>query len=313
MNHPRSAPAWMIRPPGAFLAAAASFLLALAAPGGASGQAQEQLVYQRRLDYQTAKLAYETAIQAQKALERQFGSALEAVKDARRSGNNDALERAYALAQDRGISFGAQEERVATLRDSVTVARQQLIDVITERLEQLLSDMDAASSAQQRAELNDIWRDLDNELKSLEAESAEGFRIQPIVMPEIRFDPREGRAEVLQKASLLERRAAVADTTIQDIDRRIKSLTDRLRIRRQRSDMLANLDRFDDTRVPVVAGQPTGDRGVAADSTAAGAVPLTLEERLRLLREGRQHLVNYRDQLLVRARSFRETVRSISQ
>ncbi len=276
-------------------------------------QTTDQVVNQRRLEYQAAQAEYDSALRAQRVLAQQFDDALEQVRGARRSGNADALERASAHAQDVGVPYGAQEERVRRTLDSLSAARQSLIDIITVRLEELLGQMDAASSAEQRAQLNDIWRDLDNELKSLESENAEGFRIEPIVMPEIKVDPRDGPAELLQKAGLLERRAATADTTIQEVDRRIKSLDDRLRLRRQVGDLLNNIDRFGDTQVPVVSGQPTSGRPAAADSTSAGPVPLTLEERIRRLYEYRQHLVNYRDQVLLRARQFRESVRSVAQ
>lgn len=312
MTSPRRAPARWDRSPGAFLAAAALACVAMLLPFPVHAQTTDQLVNQRRLEYEAAKAEYDSALRAQRALEQQFGDALEGVRRARASGNADDLERANAHAQDVGIPYGAQEERVKNVLDSLNAARQELIEIIQVRLEELIEEADAASSAQERSRINAIGQDLYTELHGLEGEAAEGLRIQPIVMPEIKQDPRDGPADLLLKAGLLERRAATADTTILDIDRRVKSLNDRIRLRRQGRDMLANVERFDDTRLPVVAGQPGGDRPAAADSTSAGAVPLTLEEQVRLLQEWRQHLVNYRDQVLVRARQFRELVRSIA-
>lgn len=314
MSPARGAPTTRRRSPGALLATLLACVVASWFPAGPVGaQTTDQIVNQRRLEYQAAKAEYESALRAQRVLSQQFEDALEDVRRARRTGNADALERANAHAQDVGIPYGAQEERVRQTLDTLSTARQALIDVITDRLEELLAQMDAASSAQQRAQLNAVWRDLDNELKSLESESAEGFRIEPIVMPEIKYDPREGPAELLQKAGLLERRAATADTTIQEVDRQIKSLNDRLRLRRQVGDLVNNIDRFGDTQVPVVSGQPTGGRTTSPDSSSVGPVPVTLDERLRQLKEYRQNLVNYRDQVLVRARQFRESVRSVTQ
>jgi hypothetical protein len=281
---------------------------------GLGAQTTNELVNQRRLEYRAAKDAYESAVSAGRVLEQQFSLALEQVRRARRQGDDTALEQAYALAQDRSFPYSAQEERIDEARATLDSARTALIEIITVRLEELVGEMDAAASAQQRNALNAVWTDLDNELKNLEAEAGEGFRIDPVVMPEIVFDPRDGPEELQAKAEILERRAAVADTLIQNTDETIDQLTARLRVERQRRDFLANADRFGDTQVPVVTGQPAGERsGAPADSTSAGSGPLTLEERIGREQAYREDLVQYRDQLLIRARQFRQRVRSVAQ
>ena len=99
----------------------------------------------------------------------------------------------------------------------------------------------------------------------------------------------------------------MTDTVIDNLDDEIETLTDRLRIERQRRDFLAGTDRFDDTRVPVVSGGGGGERPAAADSTVANR-PLSLEERVEALRSYREQLVDYRTQLQVRARQFRQRI-----
>lgn len=279
-----------------------------------AAQTTNELLNQRRLEYKAAKDAYESTVSAGRVLEQQFSLALEQVRRARRQGDQVALEQAYALVQDRSFPYSAQEERIEEAHASLDSVRTALIDIITVRLEELVGEMDAAASAQQRNALNAVWVDLDNELKSLEAEAGEGVRIDPVVMPEIVFDPRDGPEELQAKAEILERRAAVADTLIQNADATIEQLGARLRVERQRRDFLANADRFGDTQVPVVAGQPGGDRSPAvADSTAADTRPLTLEERIARERAYREDLVQYRDQLLIRARQFKQRIRSVAQ
>lgn len=285
----------------------------LGLPLASPAQTTEQLLTERRLEYRAARAAYESALSAFRVVEQQFGMALREVDRARRSGDNDALERAFAQAQDRSLPFGAQEERVAATRATLEEARRDLIEIITVRLEQLLAQMDGASSSLQRAQLNALWVDLNNELESLEAESGGGLRLDPVVMPEVEFDPRDGPAELRFKAELLERRAAVADTAIQSVDHVIGVINDQIRIQRQRRDLEAALNRFEDTRLPVVSAQPPGDRPLAPDSTAAGVVPATPEERLRAWRGYREQLVSYRDQLLIRARTFRQSIRQVTQ
>ncbi len=304
------------RPPRRLVTAA---LLCVAALGGAfapaSGQeTTEQTLSERRLEYQAAKDAYGSAQSELRVVERQWRTALAEVTRARRSGDDDALDRAFARAHDLVIPFGAQEERVREQRARLATAGRALTEILTIRLDQLMEQMDAATSSSERSQLNILWTDLDHELNDLERESGTGLRIDPTVMPEITFDPRDVPAERLAKAEILERRAASIDTMIQDVDRQIKGLNDRIRRERQRADLMATLGRFDDTRLPVATGQPTGDRDrpAAADTTAARSEPVSLETQLEQLQETRAQLVRYRDEHLVRARVFRESVRSVA-
>jgi len=286
--------------------------LALGLPGTSMGQATEQMVAQRRLELRAARSAYDAALGAFNVVDRQFSAALEEVNTARRSADTGRLERAYALAQDRSVPRRDQEKRLEEAGAALVRARQALIDILVARLEQLVREMDAAPGAQQRAQLNALFTDHQAELQALEAEAEETFRLEPVVLPEITFDPRDGRDELLAKAELLERRAVVADTLIRYTERQIQSLNQRLRTQRQRRDFLAGAERFDDTRVPVVVGAPTGDPGAVRDSTVAGARPLSLEERIQMHRDYLGQIQAYRDQLLIRAQQFRRAVGSVT-
>ncbi len=274
-------------------------------------QSLEALVAQRRRELARARLEYETAVAAFNVVDGQWQAALDEVSRARRSGDDNALERAWALAQDRAGPFSAQEQRVELARDSLTSIRGGLMQAIEARLEELLDEMDASPSSDQRLRLNALFNDLRNELQALDEESQGGLRLQPVVLPEITFDPRDGPEERSTKAQLLERQATFVQTLIDEADDRIRTLNNRLRIRRQSSDLLASVDRFDDTRVPVVAGGPPRT-GVAADSTAAGGRPLTLEEQIQQLEAYRAQLEDRRQSLLVRAGLFRGSGRSIT-
>ena len=285
---------------------------ALLAPGAVGAQTIDELLAQRRLETRAARDAYDAARSAFDVVARQFSSALEDVTRARRQGNKEALERAYAEAQDRSIPYRDRETRLAEARATLVEARQSLIDILGIRLERLVEEMDAAGSSARRAQLDRLWRDLSIELQQLEAEAGDSFRLDPVVRPEVTSDPRDTPDDILAKAELLERQAAVADTLIQEKEKEISSLTGRLRNQRQRRDFMAGTDRFDDTRVPVVPGRPTGEPANSSDSTVAGQRPITLEERIQGLRDYVDQLAGYRDQLLIRARVFRQRIRSVA-
>lgn len=294
--------------------ATAAVALAISLGGGAPAGAQtmEQLVVQRRLELGQARAAHQAALAAFNVLDRQFSQALDEVRAARRSGDNARLERAYALAQDRSVPHRAQEVRLSDAAAALVRARQALVDALAGRMEELVRSMDAAASGEQRARLNTLFMDHQRELAALEAEATDTFRLAPVVLPDIVFDPRDGPDELSFKAELLERRAADADSVIADTDRRIQDLTRRMRIERQGRDFLAGAERFDDTRVPVVAARPTPGQRPASDSTVAGARPLTLEERIEALTHYRAQMEAYRDELRVRARQFRLRVGSVA-
>ena len=275
-------------------------------------QSVEQMVVQRRLELRAARAAHQAALDAFNVLDRQFIQALDEVRASRRSGDNARMDRAAALAQDRSVPRGAQEVR---LRDAVAAlvrARQGLVDILTVRMEELVRTMDATGSAEQRGRLNVLFADHQRELEGLEAEAEDTFRLNPVALPEIVFDPRDGPDELRAKAELLERRAADADSVLVDTERRIQELNRRLRIERQGRDFLAGAERFDDTRVPVVTGRPGGERTPVSDSTVSGARPQTLEERIQALTEYRRQMESYRDELRVRAQQFRLRVGSVA-
>lgn len=273
-------------------------------------QSLEALLVQRRLELTRAREEYEAAVAARNVMEGQWRAALEQASAARRSGDDEALEHAWAAAQERAGPFSAQEQRAAMAQDSVVAARRALVEVIQARLEQLLDALDAARSARERAELDILFTDLRNELQALDAEEEDGLSLRPVVLPDVQFDPRDGPEDYEVKAQLLERQAALVQSLAVDVTDRMRTLENRLRIQRQSGDLLANVDRFDDTRVPVVAGPPRG--GVAADSTTAGGRPLTLEERIQELETYRAWLDDYHARLLQRAETFRRRIGRIT-
>jgi len=286
--------------------------LSLVTPVTSGAQTTEELVAQRRLELRAAREASEAARAAFEVVDRQFRAALQEVTRARASGDSGRLDRASALAQDRSVPRSDAERRLKETGDAVVRARDALIEALEGRMAQLVRDMDAAGSTQQRAQLNTLFMDAQAELESLEAEAQDTFRFEQVVFPEITFDPRDGPDEMRAKAEVLERQAVETDTLIASKQDEIRQLTDRLRIQRAARDFMAGTGRFDDTRVPVVAGSPTGNRPAVTDSTVAGARPMSLEERIQALQDYVRQLENFRDQLRIRAREFRARIGAIA-
>lgn len=271
----------------------------------AAGQSTEELLLERRLQYQSAEADYEAAQAAFSVVERQFAAALQAVDRARRSGDEDALGEAFAVAQERSLPLYDRRTRVTETTEGLEAARRALIEVLTFRLTELVTAMSLATGPDEQEALDAVWRDLNNELEQLEAEAENPFRLNPVVLPEVTFDPRDTPADREAKARVLERTAAMADSAVQSYDRQIEALEDRLRQERQRQDFLARAGRFGDTP-PVVRTGPPGERpATATDSTGAPVRASTLEERIEELGTYREQFVAYRDDLLIRARQFR--------
>ncbi len=304
--------------PRRLLGLASAVLVALGSiavqAGAAFAQSHEQIVNTRRLEYQKARKDYEAAQAAFNVVDQRFSNALTEFAQARRSGNQEAIDRAFADAQVQSVAQGELQQRVSTLADKLHDARQALVEAISARLEELLAEMDAASSRQHRQDLQAVFNDLSNELQDLDAEAQDQIRLSPVALPDITYDPRDTGVELEQKAQILERRAAMADTAIEVANRRISHLQERQRLERQRRDFMAGAGRFDDTRTPVLSGSggDPNDRSAVADSTGLDARPVTLQQRIDELVKVRQQLEARRDQLLVRAREFRRHVRMVT-
>ncbi len=282
----------------------------LQALGSLDAQTTEQALGERRLEYREALAEHEAAQSAFRVVEQRFSVALAEADRARRSGDEDAQNRALAEALERSLPVGDRDRRVRETAERLEEARSVLIDVITIQLTELLGAMSAAGP-EEREQLDALWRDLNNERQGLEADAENPFRLDPLVLQDqVSFDPRDGPAEREAKAQLLERMAALADSTVLYTDRQIAALGDRLRQERQRRDFLAGVDRFGDTP-PVVPTRRPGDPPVqATDSTGAPVRPPTLEERIQQLQAAKQEAEAYRDRLLVQAERFRRFTRS---
>ena len=283
--------------------------LVITEPGDA--QSTEELVGELRLEYQGAVSLHDSAQTAQRVVDRRFNSALLEIEGARRASDDAELSRAlsYALASSAPLADAAN--RVAAAADRLRSLRQALIDVLIVRQVELIELAAAAPSAQQSRDFDNLLRVVSNELVALETD-VENDSLDPVAMPDIAIDPRDGPAEMLGKAQILERYAARIDSLIPSIDDEISQLRSRRDMLRRHLDFIAGTARFGDLRPPTGTTAGTDPAVQATDSTAVGGRPVTLDERIEAKLGYRQMLLEQRDLLLFRARDFRARVRSRS-
>jgi len=287
------------------LAVAAAFVINEAA----AAQSTQEFLGELRLEYQGAVSVHDAAQTALRVIDRQFNAALLRIENARRTGDDAGRSLALSAAQARTVPLADARNRVDVAADSLRTARQSLINVLIVRQVELIALADAASSAQERREFDNLLRVVSNELAARENDVENDVSLDPVAMPDIEFDLRDGPTELLGKAEILEVTAARVDTLILSIDAEITQLEGRRDMERRRRDFLAGTGRFGDLQPPT--GTTSGaDPGVqATDSTAAGGRPISLEERIVAKRDYRQILVDERERLLFRARDFRARVR----
>ncbi len=289
---------------GVLLAVAAG--LVIAEPGAA--QSTDALLGELRLEYQGALSMHGAAQTALTLIDRQFNAALIEIDRARRARDDAGRSRALSDAQARTAPLADARNRVADAADSLRSVRQALIDVLIVRQVELIELAAAAPSAQQRRGFDNLLRVVSNELAAFEGD-VEDDALDPVAMPDISVDPRDGPAEMLGKAQILERTAARVDTLILSIDNDISQLESRREMQRRHRDFIAGTGRFGDLRPPTGTTAGTDPAVQAADSTTVGGRPVTLDERIEAQRVYRRILLDQRNLLLFRARDFRALVR----
>lgn len=276
-------------------------------PGGAQ---EEPTLEELELEYRSALSAYEAARRAREAREIRFDRALEAADSARASGNTDELDRAFAEAQREARELGALDRRVEETAEQLREARQVLLEALQDRLEALLEEVDSARDPEEREELAAILVDINN--RYLELQATEDPPVEPEAMEEITITPRDTPANLRRKADLLDFQGDQYEAQIAEIDRRMERLEAAQRTNRAVQAFVADIERYDDNRLPVV---PPGARNMgttdpeesapAGDSVASPDRPMTLEERIQSLQVLRDRLVTYLEQVRDKAERFR--------
>lgn len=284
-------------------------------PVGAAGQL-EALIPERRAAYRSAVLAYESAIEAQRAIQSRWEQALAAHEEARRSGSEAEYDAAQARARRASLELQEAQRRVQEAEEALGAARRGLMEVLDERRRRLEEQLESDPPASTREGLLALIEDLQNQYRELE-ESRHDDELQAtlVFQPSIQYSPRDGPDELRVKADLAERHAREADSTIARIDRDLERLRGRLRLDRIHSDARASRRRFDDAQPPVGAAGSRNrdlDRLMPDDSTGVSIHRLPLPQQIEALEGWKEQLVHYRDEMLGRAERFRERLRRIT-
>ncbi len=177
---------------------------------------------QLRGEYQGALSTLEAALAAYSVAESRFHQALDSVTAARESGDEGRHERALTVAQAQAQPVRGREDRVRQTTERVEEAREHLVDGLEAELERLYGVEDTTSLAE-LAGLRATIADMENELDEVRPSLA-GFEVQPAILVQLRIDPTDGPNDILNKADLLERRAARHAAQIRDFEDRLTEL-----------------------------------------------------------------------------------------
>lgn len=306
--------------PVAIFAVGLLFTLGRPAPVPAQVESQD-VVSERELDYRSARGAHQAALDARSAAERRFERALQEIRAAQDDDDEDRLRAAYAQAQDQALQLQSLEQRVRDTAERVEVARERLVTALDARVESLMAELSEARSRLQQEELGALVRDLTYRIREVEEEGDLVEETRLAALPEVAWDPRDGVQELTWKAELLQRRARQYEERIEEIEGQIQDLRRRERRNRSLNDLLTGIQRFDDDQVPVVSPSEDADPRSESveqeqqqddDTTSTTSREVSLQQRIERLELLRTRIEEFRNEVLFRARQFRNRAQEIS-
>lgn len=264
-------------------------------------------------EYLAAQREYQAAFLSLEAMESRYNQALEEWSEARASGDQDRTDQIFTTVQQMGLEVGAQERRVQDKAAELEAARDRLLEALGSRLEELIQRRDSAVDPEEQRQLAVILADATNRLLELRAEEPPETTLEP--MQEVTISPGDTPRDILRKAESLDFRADRHESRLAEVELRMRKLLEDLRRARTVSDFVAGLERYDDTRLPVVS---PGSRGVdpepgelppGSDTLGVAERPLTLEERIQRLEILREDLARRIVEIRAKAQRFRDHVR----
>ena len=266
------------------------------------------------LEYTTASSEWESATAAFRAAEARWQRALADVNAAEASGDEDAYKLALARFHTQAIQLETQEARERETAGRMSDTRGDLMAVLAESRDELYRDALDADNPEETRELAALYQDRDNRYRELEREGAPPGRIQPVTLPEVTFDPRDGPDEIEGKIRLLELRIRQIEVQVTAIDERIGALEKRQRQERDLQSLITGVERFDDAFVPVTSPDPltdmtdTGAAGAAlpSDSTVVTLDEMSLQQQIEGLKLLREQMFARKQHLEGRTEGFRQ-------
>jgi hypothetical protein len=292
------------------LVAAVSAALLLAGPfSGAAGQVALTLPEFDGL-YRSAVSEYDAAFQALEVLSSQQDRADRDFAAALAAGNEAARNRAYGEIWRLGPQRRQAARRVEDKAQELIMARERLLDANAQYLTDLLTQAAAASDPMEQRALATFVADTRNRITELRNLEDPQVTLEPV--PDINAEPRDGPAELRNKATILDLTAGQYEEQHAYYQRQLEGLRRDQSLLRRSGDFLADFARFDDPTVPV---GPPGNRTVptagqvppplGADSLGVEGGFLTLEQRISALVVLQEELNQRIETIRVRANDLR--------
>lgn len=284
-------------------------LMLLFLPGPVAAQQDTLNIPALESEYLSARREYEGAFLALEALERRYNQALEAFDAAKAAEDRDEANQAFATVLQLGAEVGSQERRVQEKADELEAARARLLEALGLRLETLIQQRDSTVDPEEQLQLAVILEDYNNRLLELRAEEPPETALEP--MQDVAINPSDTPRDILRKAATLDFRADQHEARLAEVERRLANLREDQRRARTVSDFVAGLERYDDTRLPVVSPASRVDPEPAelppgADTLNVSEGPLTLEERIQRLELLVEDLAGRMEEIRAKAQRFRD-------
>lgn len=238
--------------------------------------------------YRSAMAGYEEAYQVLEVLTSRFDRASRDFAEAGAADDREAMNEAYAETVRIAPLRREAQRRVDVKIQELREARERLLSAHARHLEELLGQADTASDPVTQRELAAFVADTDTRIRELRSMEDPPGTLEPLAP--INAEPRDGPAELRQKAALLEGTASQYQEQFAYNQEELEALRRDQNLLRRSDDFLADFRRFDDPSLPV---RPPGNRNVPppdrvqrppeADSLPSEEGFLTLEERIERL------------------------------
>lgn len=309
---------------GPFVGRLAGAVTALALAVGSTAGQEPSLELQLRdneLEYQAARSEWESALNAFRASEARWQRALDEVHTAEASGDEGELEAAHARFRTQALELETQESRQEETARALSEARTRLMEVLALSQDALYEEaLDPATPPDQRRELAALYEDRLNRYRALEKEGEPPVQVRLVTLSEIAIDPRDGPDELNAKIRFIELRIRQMEDEIDRFGERIERLEKEQRQQRDLQNLMAGLERFDDTSVPVTRPEPLSTRsngeteGAASpgDSPVDSLDDLSIDQQIEGLRLAREQMFEAVRSMEVRVETFRQRLRRLT-
>lgn len=288
--------------------------LVLALSPGLAGAQDVPTIQELEYQYRAQLQLHQSAFDAWRALELGLARALAEFTAASEAGATNQRDQAFTDSQRLGSQVGLQAVRVGEYAEEVRRARSALLAAHTAVVDSLIQLVESTQDPAEREELTAILADRNNRVMELRGEEDPETTLEP--MQEFTIGPRDTPEIILAKAEALEERANRREVQLAEARRRLEELRQDQRRARTVRDFMAGLERYDDTRLPVVSpGSRTTTQTdpeqvpPGADTLGVEERPMTLEERIESLEIFESGLEQRIQQIRDKAERFRQAAR----